>query len=189
MDLMDAIRQRRAVRDFTPQDVPRATLIELLGAATQAPSAMNRQPWAFCVFQGRNRLKAYSDRIKAHVLATRAPSFELHGPDEMLADPAYNVFYNAGTLLVICAKSTEFDPAEDCCLAAENLMLAAHGLGLATCPIGFARSWLNLAEVKDELGIPVDLTPVFPLIIGYPAATPSAEFRKEPEIAVWKSAD
>lgn len=189
MELMEAISHHCTVQDFSPQDIPRTVLHALLRAAAQAPCVTNRQPLVFCVYQGRERLKHYSDRIKAHLLATRAPSFELRCPDEMLADPVYNVFFNAGTLLVICAKSPTFDPAEDCCLAAENFMLAAHAQGLATCPIPFARSWLALPEAKDELGISGDLTPVFSLVVGYPAKPPIEPAPKEPEIAVWKSAD
>ena len=34
--------------------------------------------------------------------------------------------YNAGTLVIICAKPHGLDPAEDCALAAQNLMLAGH---------------------------------------------------------------
>ncbi|HEY0947102.1 MAG TPA: nitroreductase family protein [Opitutaceae bacterium] len=191
MELLEAISHHGIVRDYSPQEVPRTVLHELLRAAAQAPCVTNRQPIVFCVYQGRKRLRNYSDRIKAHLLATRAPSFELCGPDEMLADPAYNAFYNASTLLVICAKSTTFDPAEDCCLAAENLMLAAHAHGLGTCPIAFARPWLTLPETKQELEIPLDLTPIFSLVIGYPAkpvVEPSPN-EQEPEIAVWKSGD
>jgi hypothetical protein len=84
----------------------------------------------------------------------------------MLADPNYNIFYNAGTLVVICAKPGGLNPAEDCCLAAQNLMLAAHAAGLGTCPIGFARPWLNLSETKKELALPGDFEAVCPLIVG-----------------------
>ena len=51
--------------------------------------------------------------------------------ETMLADPAFNIFYNAGTLIVIFAKPIGQHPDWDCCLAAQNLMLAAHGMHLA----------------------------------------------------------
>ena len=61
MDVMDAIFQRRAVRHYTPADVPPRVLQELLRAAVQAPSPLNAQPWSFAVFCGRRRLAALSD--------------------------------------------------------------------------------------------------------------------------------
>jgi nitroreductase len=86
-------------------------------------------------------------------------------------------------LIVICA--TEPDPMaqQDCCLAAENLMLAAHGRAAGTCWIGFAEPWLNQPEGKAALKIPVEHAPVAPIIIGYPRGEHPAPPRREPRIA------
>jgi nitroreductase len=186
MTPIQAIYERRAVRDYQNLAVPHAKILELLHAAGQAPSALNQQPWAFAVFQGKQTLKSFSDRAKPFFATT----CDAHTPDDfrrMLGDPDFNIFYNANTLIVICARPDGMNAAEDCCLAAENLMLAAHALGLATCPIGLARPWLNAPEVKAELGIPAPLTSVFPLIVGYPGTRPAAVPRKEPEVVIWQS--
>jgi nitroreductase len=87
--------------------------------------------------------------------------------------------------VVICAKPGHGAPVEDCFLAAQNLMLAAHGLGLGSCPIGFARSWFNRAEVKAELGIPAHYEPVLPITLGHPAHPPPGVPRHEPETVCW----
>jgi nitroreductase len=184
---IQAIYERRAVRDYQNMAVPQAKIMELLHAAVQAPSAVNQQPWAFAIFQGKEKLKAFSDRAKPFF----AKTLDAHTPHElrrMLTDPEFNIFYNANSLIVICAPQTGMNPAEDCCLAAQNLMLAAHAMGLATCPIGLARPWLNSPEVKQELGIPTQLTPVFPLIVGYAASRPPVVSRNPPEIVVWNGA-
>jgi nitroreductase family protein len=73
---------------------------------------------------------------------------------DQLSKPGFDIFYGAPLLIVIAATSDARQSAEDCCLAAQNLMLAAHGMGLGTCCIGFARPWLNLAETKVEIRIP-----------------------------------
>ena len=185
MELIEAIYNRRAVRNYTDEEVPRSKVLELLKAAVQAPSAVNQQPWAFAVFEGRKRLAGWSTRAKAHFLSTLQPASEDHGFREMLSDPAFDIFYNADVLLVICAKPIGMNPSEDCCLAAQNLMLMAHGIGLGTCPIGLARSWLNLPEVKGELGLPIEISVVFPMILGYPAEVLPPVARREPEILVW----
>jgi nitroreductase len=65
-------------------------------------------------------------------------------------------------------------------------MLAAHATGLGTCPIGFARSWLNLARTKRALAIPLNYTVVFPVIVGYPKGAMPPVVRREPEIVVWR---
>jgi nitroreductase len=183
MELIDAIYGRRAVRDYTSQTVPRATIDELIDAAVQAPTALDEQPWVFAVIQGKGLLEDYSDRAKTHFLATFNPGNDPHSMRrDLLMDPGFNLFYNAGTLVVIYATPNRHFAPVDCCLAAENLMLAAHAKGLGTCPVGFAQSWLDLSEIKTEIKISTDYTAVIPLIVGYPAKTPNAVPRKKPEI-------
>jgi nitroreductase len=184
--LADAIFHRRAVRAYSDREVERETVLKLLAAAVQAPSAMNQQPWAFGVFHGRKRLRDISDRAKRHLVATYPTNFELHSRSELYENPVYDLFHGANTLIVIYATSGRLHPNEDCCLAAENLMLAAYGMGLGTCPIGFARPWLDLLETKRFLNVPEHYAAVFPVVVGYPVGTTAPTPREEPEIVSWK---
>jgi nitroreductase len=184
MEAMEAIYGRRATRSFTAEPVARSLIEKAIDAAVHAPSAMNAQPWAFAVVTGRARLSDYGGRAKAHLLAAMASQSPLAKYRDELADPAFEIFYGAPALVVICARPAGLYAAEDCCLAAENLMLAAHALGLGTCWIGFARDWLVLAETKRELGIPAAYTPVAPLILGHPRERPEPKSRHAPEI-IW----
>lgn len=47
--VLEAIARRHSVREFRAEPVPDETLLALLEAAHQAPSAMNHQPWEFVV--------------------------------------------------------------------------------------------------------------------------------------------
>ena len=174
---MAAILGRRATRAYTDEAVDRATVERLIGTAVEAPSAMNLQPWAFVAFAGVERLKAFSDEAKQVLLSPGQLDFspEVRG---WLSDPAFNIFYGAPVLIVICATSPESQAAEDCCLAAQTLMLAAYDIGLASCPIGFARPWLNLAETKRRIGIPQTYHPVLPVILGHRSAIPERHGRR-----------
>lgn len=49
MDLIEAIRTRKSIRDFNRDPVPRSVIRELLDIACRAPSAVNAQPWEFTV--------------------------------------------------------------------------------------------------------------------------------------------
>ncbi len=189
------IHQRRAVRSYLPDPLPEATIRTLLDAAVQAPTAMHLEPWAFVVVQDRDRLARFSDQAKAllrneagqHRPLLQAPgaaSSEAHLA-AMLADPAFNIFYNAGTLIVICARPMGSFVVADCWLAAENLMLAACALELGSCCIGLAIPMLNTPGVKRELGIPEDVTAVAPIILGVPAGVTPPVPRKAPDILSW----
>jgi len=186
MDLMDAIYERRAVRAYTNGVVEKAAIRALIDAAIQAPSAVNQQPWAFVVLQNESLLRRISARAKQLTLAHLQPGTALFEHRAMLEDPAFDVFHGAGTLIVVCATPGSWPANEDCCLAAQNLMLAAHGVGLGTCPIGFAREALNEPEMKRELGIPDDHSVVMPIIVGHPREQPLPTPRHEARILAWK---
>ena len=187
MELMEAIYHRRAVRSYTDQKVDKTTVEVLIDAAVQAPSAMNAQPWAFVVVQDAELLAQYSERAKAHLQQIVQPGSPLYEHLKALEDSAYSIFYDASTLILICAERGAVNGAEDCCLAAQNLMLAACSLGYGTCVIGLARPWLNLPETKRELGIAADYEPVMPIIVGYPWGDTPPPPKKKPEILFWKS--
>lgn len=183
--IADVIAARRAVRSYAPVALDEATVRALLEAAVLAPTAMHLEPWAFVVVQDRALLRRLSDHAKELL---RDPAVSHRGAHElgMLADPGFNIFYDAGTLIVICGRPLGSFVVADCWLAAENLMLAATSLGLGTCCIGFAVPVLNAPEVKRELGIPADVTAVAPIIVGVPKGETPATTRKRPEILTWK---
>ncbi len=52
MDVIEAISERKSIRGFKPDPVPKALLKEILETATRAPSALNSQPWEFAVITG-----------------------------------------------------------------------------------------------------------------------------------------
>lgn len=64
LTVLEAIAGRRSVRAFLPRSVAREDLAHILGAARQAPSGTNTQPWRTYVVQGQVR-----DRISRDVLA------------------------------------------------------------------------------------------------------------------------
>jgi nitroreductase len=195
LSALDGLFVRRSVRAYTSQRLDHATIRSLLDAAVQAPTAMHAEPWTFVIVQDRATLKRYSDRAKESWAREADKYRDLHaGVDaaarrafaERLASPDFNLFYDASTLIVICAKPLGPFVAADCWLAAENLMLAACALGLGTCCIGSAIPALNSPEVKAELGMPSDVEAVAPIIVGVPSGPATEVPRKDPEILYWK---
>jgi nitroreductase len=182
MDLKEAIYTRRAVREFTDEPVDEKTLRQLIDAAVQAPSAVNQQPWSFCVVRDKALLARISREAKAHILRTSPAGLVSHHFRELLTDPNFDIFYHAPVLIVISTVAESPWAVEDCSLAAENLMLAACAFGLGTCWIGFAQTWLETPEGKASLSLPVAYVPVAPIIVGHPKSPPPQVPRKEPEI-------
>lgn len=187
MDLLQALYQRRSVRQYTDQPIARDTIDTLIQAAVQAPSAMNSQPWSFVILQGAAQLKALSDAAKAYLLTLLEQVPPLQKYKDALENPGYNIFYGTSTLVIICGSPASPHSVEDCSMAAQNLMLAAYGMGLGTCWIGLSTPVLNTPEWKDRLHIPAECQAIAPLIIGYPQQQQHRMARLAPIIHHWQS--
>ena len=184
MTIFEAILARRSVRSYTAQQVDNPTVRTLLQAAVRAPTAIHQEPWAFVIIQDKQLLLSLSDQAKQLFLAQvgqHARERSGHVLD-MFEKPDFNIFYDAGTLILICGRTTASFYDADCWLATENLMLAACSMGLGTCIIGSALPALNIPEVKVRLGIPKDFSVVVPIIVGYPTAEVAPVSRKPPVV-------
>lgn len=189
MRVMDAIYGRRSVREYTAQKVDEATIHILLYAATQAPAGTDAEPWAFAVIQDRSLLDRLSETARQIIWLT-APGQAHFGRARnslnIMSDPSYNLFHNAGTLIVIYGRFAGPFAAADCWLAAENLMLAAYAAGLGTCVTGLAAPALNTPEWKNILNVPDGMSAYAPITVGYPATLPAAPARQTPELLCWR---
>ncbi|WP_347989572.1 nitroreductase family protein [Methylomonas sp. AM2-LC] len=187
MNITEIINSRHSVRDYTSKKVDEASIHQLLNAAVHAPTAMHEEPWVFVVIQNKSLLNRLSDDVK-QLLSSGGDPIHPHeltqGADQFIA-PAFNVFYNATTLIVICEKPMGEFAAADCWLAAQNLMLSACASGLGSCVIGLAVTALNTPAWKKELGITAEMTAIAPIIVGFPATETPLVSRKLPEVLSW----
>ncbi len=193
MNILDVIKERKSIRSFKPDLVPREKIEEILSLAIRAPSAINLQPWEFTVVMGeekarlsRRLLKAYRERniscspgnvkpLSKTFTARGAESFEGMKPylDEMGYD--FNRYINEGscdfygaTVAIIICLDNAFSKARlvDIGAALGYLVLAAQACGLWTCPIGLISAYED--DVKDELGIDENKEVVIGVALGYP---------------------
>jgi len=193
MDLIKAIEERKSIRAFKPDPVPRETVEKLLNLAIHAPSAINLQSWEFTVLmrQERERLsrrliKAYKEKqiscgpgnvkpLPRSIAKRGAKTLELMNPffKEVGVDP--NQFINEGSchfygapVAIIISQDNSFPTARfvDIGVILGYLVLAAHDLGLWTCPIGLITAYED--EIKDFLNIPENKNIVVGLALGYP---------------------
>lgn len=189
-DVLSAIHERRSVRAYTSEPVGAPVIRQLLAAAVRAPTAMHREPWRFAVVQDKAKLERWSNRAKAMLARREAPigwgAMALRpSQPAAAAEPAFNLFYDAGTLVVICRPDKSRFADADCWLAAGNLMLAAQAHGLGSCVIGLAVPVLNGAAVKRELCIPQEGAAVVPIILGHPRERAAPTPRHAPELLRW----
>ncbi|HEX5688881.1 MAG TPA: nitroreductase family protein, partial [Roseiflexaceae bacterium] len=61
MDVLEAIRTKRAVRQFTEEPVPDDVIRQIVDAGRRSQSSKNDQPWTFVIVRDRETLRKLAD--------------------------------------------------------------------------------------------------------------------------------
>ena len=184
MDLFEAIHGRRSIRAYEARQPERSLIESLIWDAAQAPPPSIRDPQrrAFVVVEGCERLADLGERAKAFAAAHRPPG----GGSGWIDNADFKVFWDAPTLIIVCAARDLPQTDWDCCRAAQNLLLSAHGRGLGACWVGAPLPWLQSEEGAAEVDIPGGFEAVAPILIGWPRVTPPPREVPRP-LVVWPS--
>jgi nitroreductase len=176
MDAHTAILTRGSVRDYLSKSVTRDLIDRIINAAIHAPTAANRQGWHFTVISDRSLLDEISNEAKSFMTRERPVDLPVILYDK-LATTDFNIFYHAPLLIVVSGERDKPWIAEECALAAQNMMLWAHAEGLGSCWIGLCQPYLATQAGKDLLGLPPLFYPFSPVIFGYPDGLPKKMMR------------
>ena len=57
MDLLEMLKHRRSVREYTGAPIPKEQLEKILAAGLLSPSGRSRKPWELVIVQNRDMLK------------------------------------------------------------------------------------------------------------------------------------
>lgn len=186
MELLDAIQQRRSIRKFTDQTVDKGLIQELIDIAVWAPSSSNEQPWGFVIVQDQDYLKELSDSAKSEILEKINVYPALEQYRNSMENQAFNIFYDAATLVIFYGKKDYPHTDHNCSMAVQNLMLAARDKELGTCWIGFADGVCGSLEFKTKHNVSEDYRLVGSIILGYPDHFPKDPIpRKDYPIFSW----
>lgn len=145
--MINAIKFRRAHRDFTNEPVADEKIQELLKAASFAPSANAKYPWELIVVKDAGTKELLS---KTTPWATFAKD-------------------SAAIIAVIGNEKESSEWLEDCAIVAEHIWLEATEQNLGCCWIQIKGQSDAEKSVKEILGIPEDFRVLCLLPIGVPA--------------------
>jgi nitroreductase len=110
--LLDLLRKRRSIREFTKQAIEPEKIDALIEAAVRTPTSRGNNPWEFIVVTDPEMLKRLG-RAKAH-----GSGFVAKAP----------------LAVVFAADTTKSDVwTEDCSIAAMMVQMVAEDLGLGSC--------------------------------------------------------
>lgn len=144
--------ERRSVRDFKEDMIPKDDLDLILKSGTYAPTGRNRQsPIIIAVTNKEMRDKI--SKMNAKIMGTNN-------------DP----FYGAPVILIVLADKSVPTYIYDGTLVMQNLMLSAHSLGIDSCWIHRAREEFESEEgrkILSDLGIKGDYEGIGHVALGY----------------------
>ncbi len=164
------VKNRRSVRRFRPDAIPREALEACVEAARLAPSAENVQPWRFLIVDDpalKDKLcaSAFSGVYRFTQWAARAPVLVvLFAELDVLANRLGKRVTGIDYYLI------------DTGIAGEHFCLQAAELGLGTCWIG----WFSPRGVRKALGSPRRLRPVALFAVGYADGDRVPEKKRRP---------
>lgn len=197
MELWQAITERKSVRAFKPDPVPRALIEKVLGAGMLAPSSANMQPWEFVVICGEQKdklsqslLQVFSDKGKDYDFAGREIKFparflkrrriffdelfqELEDrrldPKPFLQESTFRFWGAPVVILVFMDGRIAKRFFFDIGTCVQNISLAAKAEGLDTHLIGLIIKYQN--TIKEFLNLAPDKRLVVGVCLGYADTT------------------
>ena len=152
-DLLALSWRRRSVRWFRPDPVPRALIQKAADVAALSPSACNRQPFYFHVFDDPALLEEVA---------------RLPGGTAGFAQQFPAVVAIVGELRNYYGERDRHLVYVDASLAAMSFVYAAETLGLGTCCINWPDIERDERRADEVLRLAPDQRPVMFLAVGYP---------------------
>lgn len=155
MDILELIKQRRAVRAFTDKALKEKDIETILQAGQYAPSPLNSQPWHFTLIRNKETLSTQAEKAQ------------------------HASFLSQAQLLIIVTVNTDIEidawlkqhnqHLYSGAAAMQNMWLAAVALDIGCC-------WVTLDEAftKAQISIPKEHTIIGGLALGYPKEPPKA---------------
>jgi nitroreductase len=167
-ETLKTIQQRRSVKKYKPDAVPKDVLEQIAQAGIQAASGLNKQSPIVLVVTD----KEIRDKL-SKLNAGKDPFFR--------KDP----FYGAPAVLVVLADKNVSTYVYDGSLVMGNMLLAAQSLGLGACWIHRAKETFEMEEGKAilrQIGLEGEYEGIGNCVVGYPDIVPEEKPRKENRI-------
>lgn len=185
MELMEAIKNRRSIRKFTDEPVPREKIEKLMEAAMWAPSGQNLQPWYFVALTKKEDLSylfaemgttAFTERKKLEARFKNNPEV-IEETMEFL-----NAMGGASTIVLAFLNKPDYrDDMVPSCVesvsaAMQNMVLAAYAEGLGSC---WVEAVCLAGDALRDRFAPDHGKLIGGIILGYPAMEARPIKRKE----------
>lgn len=172
METLELIKNRRSVKSYKNDPVPKELLEKIAEAGTFAPNGKGAQAAKIVVITNKE-IRDRLSKLNASIM----------GKEE-----GFDPFYGAPVVFWVLADKDCFTSVYDGSVVLENLQLAATDLGLGACWIHRAKQEVESEEgqaILKEIGIEGNYEGVGHCVVGYiDGDLPAAKPRKD-DYVVW----
>lgn len=192
-----SMSQRRSVRQFAPEPVPREAIELAIAAASTAPSGAHCQPWRFVAVSDpaiKHRIRLGAEAVERRLYqAGRMPAEWREALDRLGTGWEKPFLEIAPWLVVVFAQlyagsgqtlRKHYFVRESVGIACGLFIVAVHQMGLATVPY----TPLPMHFLSAILGRPDHERPYVVFPVGFPAPDAQVpDLRRKPlsEVAIW----
>jgi nitroreductase len=177
-EVLEVIKRRRSIRNFSDKAVSKADLEVLIEAGLSAPTAVNSQARQFTVIQKRELIEKLNCWIDEVVVKSQDPHMA-----DVKKWSGGRYFNNAPILIVVSVPKDDRWGRVNAAIATQNIVLAAESLGISSCWNGMIVAigmGPRTEECAKELSLIEGYTVANALALGYGASEPpSAPERKQ----------
>lgn len=150
MDVYEAISARRSVRRYASVSLSEDIILKLLRAASQAPSAKNRQPWFFYVINDQNIKQKFIDTLHTGMnrLFEKYQQLKIRRPDILGAINSLQAMEQAATLILVKLVS-RYDVCHN-----DGVNWPLHALDIEVADLlSVGASIQNILLTAEEMGL------------------------------------
>jgi nitroreductase len=176
--VLDTLKTRRTIRDFSDKPVPKDIIESCIKAAGTAPSGANHQPWHFVAISNpdmKRKIRIAAEAEEAEFYGGRASEEWLDALAPLGTDASKPFLETAPWLIAVFAQrrggeiagqdKKNYYVTESVGLATGMLITALHSAGLGTlthtpAPMGFLREICERPDTEK---------PFVLMVVGYPA--------------------
>lgn len=176
--LMDAIKTRRTIRNYTEQPVSDEILDMIIEAGRLAPTGTNSQGTSYVVLnQKKKECEAIAVKMFSKVLAVGKkviPQLKNMNIDE-------NFFFKKAPIAIVVLGKDKVSAS----LAAQNMAFMAEANGLGVLFSGFFTMCFRMSgKIRKIAGVKGKVYPVTTLVIGYSAVKYHRTAHRNPAVVI-----
>lgn len=195
--MLSAIINRRSIRKYKGEDVPRPMIEKILQSGILAPSSKNRQPWKFIIVTGNAKQDILAAMGKGLIREKEHPLLPQSAKHLSSAEYTLKIMEQAPVIIFIVnslgldihsslkpeERIYEICNAQSIGAAIENMTLTASELGLGS--LWICDTYFAYKELCDCLNVEGELYAA--MTVGYADENPLARPRKSiEEVVEWR---